>query len=233
MRSPQFAHKFFSRRSGGLAQLLSLGFLLGTGLACDSKDGGDKPAAAEAGEAAAAGGESEEAKAALAEVAEMKAELEKGEDIKYGCAGNLAQYKALGASTKDGEKKAYQAMLDVCFVESPKALIANLRKKMVTDEVGTMDTVNLSTVLKDDLFPKDGPAAEVAAEAKKVLEIELPVHELGKHLVTAKAEKAEGKSVSMGCIKAKQVVDKSGAAMKGHPKGDAALQDFAAACPQK
>jgi hypothetical protein len=218
-----------------LFAVLTLG--LGAAPACDSKKGDDTKesggAKAEGGEEAEAGG-SENAKKVEAEVTEMKDKLGKGEDIKYACAGNLAMYEDLGKSSDDGEKKAYESMQAVCYVDMPKALIANLRQKIEGgEELGTMDTVNLETVLKDDKFPKDGEPAEVAADAKKLLEVEVPVFKLKVQLEAAKKEKEEGKTVSMGCIKAKQIVDKSGEAIGADEEAKAVLDAYKAACPEK
>ena len=49
------------------------------------------------------------------------------------------------------------------------------------------------------------------------------MYNLGKHLEDAKKEKAEGKTVSMGCIKAGQVVEKSGKAIEADENADSRL----------
>lgn len=196
--------------------------------ACDSKDGGDDKASdkKEAGPSA-------QAKAAEEDVAELKAELAKGEDIKYGCAGNMGQYKKLAASKDESEKKAHAALAQVCFVDMPNGQIKTIRDQIKAGEVKSMAIVNLKTTIEDADFPKDGDAAKVAAEAKTVMEVEVPLFNLGTHLETAKKEKEEGKSVSMGCIKAKQIVDKSGTALEADEKGKAAVASFNETCPAK
>jgi hypothetical protein len=216
-----------------LGRGLALSLALSPALGCDSKDGGKAGGDAKADAKEAGGGGSELAKKASAEVEEIKGRLDKGEDIKYACAGNLAQYADLGKSDDDADKKAYAGLQAVCYVDGPKKVMADLRAKMEKGELGTMDTVNLSTILKDDKFPKDGDAAKVAEEGKKLLEVEVPTFRLNEQIEVAKKEKEEGKSVSMGCIKAKQVVDKSGEALGGDDKGKAALDAYAAACPEK
>ena len=202
-------------------------------VACDSKD-----AAKEEASAAEANGEdeaegSELAQKAQKEAADIKARLEKGEDVKYACAGNLAQYADLEKATDAGEEKAWEALSTVCYVEVPKKMIADLRAKIESGELGTMDTVDLQTFIGSDGFPTDGEPAKLAAEAKKVLEVEIPTHQLSQHLETAKQEKEEGKSVSMGCIKAKQVVEKSRASLEGDEKGKTVLEAYTVACPEK
>ncbi|MGH1347504.1 MAG: hypothetical protein ACRBN8_38450 [Nannocystales bacterium] len=196
--------------------------------ACDSKDGGDEKAA-DKKEA----GASEQAKSAEKDVAEMTAELGKGEDIKYSCAGNMAKYKALAASKDESEKKAHAALAKVCYVDMPTAQIKTIREQIKAGKVESMAIINLKTTIEGDEFPKDGDAAKVAAEAKTVMEVEVPLSNLNTHLETAKKEKEEGKSVSMGCIKAKQVVDKSGEALGADDKGKAAVASFNETCPAK
>lgn len=215
--------------------LLTLSFALVSAPACDSaKEGGGKAEGdAKKDDAKKDDAGSELAKKLTAEIAEMKGELAKGEDIKYGCAGNLGQYKDLATSSKADEKAAWAALSTLCHVDMPNKFIAVLREKMAKGELGSMDMVNLSTTIEDEDFPKEGEPAKVAAEAKKVLEIEVPTSELNGHLAAAAKEKQEGKTVSMACIKAKQVVDKSRAALEGDDKGKAALAAFAEACPQK
>lgn len=218
-----------------LGRGLALSLALSAPLACDDSKGGDSKGAADKG-AADKGGDkdagSELAKKADKEVADIKAELEKGEDIKYACAGNLAQYEELNKGS-DGDKKSYAAMLTVCFVDGPKKIIEGLRAKIKDGKLDTFDTVTLETTIDDDKFPKDGEAAKVAADAKKLLEIEIPVYHLNEHLALAKKDKEAGETVSMGCIKAKQVVTKSGEALKGDDTGKAALAAFETACPEK
>ena len=163
----------------------------------------------------------------------MKTKLEKGEDIKYSCAGNLAQYKELKAASDAADKQAYADMINVCFIDSPRKVMAGIREKMASGEFSSFDTVSLTTALEDEKFPKDGEGVKVAAEAKKLLEVEIPLFELNKHLKDAKKDKEEGKTVSMGCIKAKQVVDKSAEALNADEKGKAAMAAYAEACPEK
>jgi len=214
-------------RTLGLALLLAVPASFG----CDAKqeDGNADKAAGKTNEA---GGDSEQANKAREEAKGIRARLDEGEDIKYACAGNIAQYAGLEKGS-DSDKEAYDELLAVCFVDGPKKIIADLRAKMKANKLGSTDTVSLTTVLKNDKFPKTGDAATVAADAKKLLEIEIPIHGLNEHLAAAKKEKEEGKKVSMGCIKAKQVVTKSGEALKGDDAGKAALEAFAAACPAK
>ncbi len=197
--------------------------------ACDSKDGeGDSK-----GDADKESGASALAKKSEKDLADMKARMEKGDDIKFACAGNMAQYKDLASSKDDGDKKAFDALAQVCYVDLPTAQIAELREKMKSGDLSSTAMVDLKTTVESDSFPKDGDAAKVAAEAKTVMEVEIPLFHLGTHLETAKKEKEEGKSVSMGCIKAKQVVDKSGTALEGDEKGKAAMAAFAETCPEK
>lgn len=229
------------RRTGRLALRalgcgLALSLSVAGGLGCDSKDGdksGDKSGDKAEGKEAKKG-PSEQAQKALKEVEEIKAELAKGEDVKYACAGNLAMYEDLQKSSDEADKKAYGDLVNVCFVDAPKKIIADLRAKMEKgEELETMATVTLETTLEDDAFPKDGEPAKVAADAKKLLEVEIPTHKLNAELEVAKKEKEEGKTVSMGCIKAKQIVDESAKALEGDEKGKAALEAFKAACPEK
>lgn len=204
-------------------------------MACDSKDEGaakDEASAAEA-KGDEGGGPSELAQKAQKEADDIKARLEKGEDVKYACAGNLAQYADLEKATDATDKKAWEALTTVCYVEVPKKMIADLRSKIESGELGTMDTVDLETFVGSDDFPTEGEPAKLAAEAKKVLEVEIPTFQLSEHLETAKKEKEEGKSVSMGCIKAKQVVEKSRAALEGDEKGKTVLEAYTVACPEK
>ena len=209
------------------ATLLALGLLATPVVGCDKgedkkEDSGNKN-----------GGGSELAKASEKDLADMKDRLGKGEDIKYACAGNMAKYKKLGESDDEGDKKAFAALSQVCHVDLPKAQIAELRKAMEAGDLKSTATVDLSTTIGSDGFPKDGDAAKVAAEAKTVLEVEIPMFNLGQHVETAKKEKEEGKSVSMGCIKAKQVIDKSGAALEADEKGKAAVAAYNEACPEQ
>jgi len=210
-----------------LAIALLLGSFSTPLLGCDS--GGKKEAAA--GEKG--GGSSELAKASEKDVSAMKDRLGKGEDIKFACAGNMAKYKQLGESSDEGDKKAYAALGQVCYVDLPNAQIAQLRKAMESGELKSTATVDLETTIEADGFPKDGDAAKVAAEATKVLEVEVPMFNLSTHVETAKKEKEEGKSVSMGCIKAKQVIDKNGTALEADEKGKAAVAAYNEACPAK
>lgn len=217
-----------------LGRGLALVLALCPAIACDGGDkGGDKAEAGDKAEGGDAAAESEKAKAANAEVAEMKAKLDKGEDIKFGCAGNLAQYEDLSKSSDESEKKAYQSMLDLCFVEAPTKMIADLRAKIEKGELDTFDTVDLQTTLDDDKFPKEGKAAEVAADARKLLEVEVPHAQLKKHMVDAKKEKEAGEAVSMGCIKAKQVVEKHGEKLATDEAAKATVEEFKATCPEK
>ena len=217
-----------SRDTSALGRALTIAVALCLTSACDSKDGAEGKASGDK-----ASGASEQAKSAEKTVAEMTERLKKGEDIKYACAGNLGKYKALAESKDDAEKKAHAAIAQVCFVDMPTAQIKTIRDQITAGKVESMAIVNLKTTIEDDKFPKDGDAATVAADAKKVLEVEVPLSNLNMHLVTAKKEKEEGKKVSMGCIKAKQIVDKSGEALGGDEKGKAAVASFNEACPAK
>lgn len=196
--------------------------------ACDSKDGGDDKASDKK-----ESGPSEQAKSAEKDVAEMKERLGKGEDIKYACAANMGKYKALAESKDDSETKAHAALAQVCFVDMPTGQIKTIREQIKAGKVESIALVNLTTTIEGDDFPKDGDAAKVAAEAKTVIEVEVPLSNLNTHLETAKKEKEEGKTVSMGCIKAKQIVDKSGKALEADEKGKAAVASFNEACPAK
>lgn len=219
-------------RARSLGRGLTLALALCTAFGCDSKDGDAKKGDDKAAEAKKEAGASEQGKKVEAKVTELKAELEKGEDIKYGCAGNLAQYKDLASSSNADDKKAYESLATVCFVDSPRKVMEGLRAKMEKGELDTFDTVDLQTVIEDEDFPKEGEPAKVAAEAKKLLEVEVPMYNLGKHLEDAKKEKAEGKTVSMGCIKAGQVVEKSGKAIEADEKGKAMIATYNETCPK-
>ncbi|MEM7158327.1 MAG: hypothetical protein AAF799_36140 [Myxococcota bacterium] len=222
-----------SSRARSFGRGLTLALALCTAFGCDSKEGGDaKKGDDKAADAKKEAGASEKGKKVEAKVTELKAELEKGEDIKYGCAGNLAQYKELASSSNADDKKAYESLVAVCFVEAPRKMIAGLQAKMEKGELGTFDTVDLQTVIESEDFPKDGEPAKVAAEAKAFLEVQVPMYNLGKELEVAKKEKAEGKTVSMGCIKAGQVVEKSGKAIEADEKGKAMIASFKETCPE-
>lgn len=208
-----------------LARALTVAAALCLTSACDSKEEGssDKKEA----------GPSAQATAAEKDVAEMKERLGKNEDIKYACAGNMAKYKALADSKDESETKAHAALAQVCYVDMPNGQIKTIREQIKAGKVESMAIINLKTTIEGDDFPKDGDAAKAAAEAKTVMEVEVPLLNLNTHLETAKKEKEEGKSVSMGCIKAKQVVDDSGPALEGDDKGKAAVASFNETCPAK
>ncbi len=214
--------------ASALARAFTVAAALCLTSACDSKDGGDDKASDKK-----ESGASEQAKSAEKDVAEMTEKLGKGEDIKYGCAGNMAKYKALATSKDESEKKAHAALAQVCYVDMPTAQIKTIREQIKAGKVESIAIINLKTTIEGDEFPKDGDAAKVAAEAKTVMEVEVPLSNLNTHLETAKKEKEEGKSVSMGCIKAKQVVDKSGEALGADDKGKAAVASFNETCPAK
>ena len=125
-------------------------------------------------------------------------------------------------------------MSDVCHVEFPKSLIKTARDGIAKgEEVTASDVVGLKVVIEADGFPTEGAAAEVAADARVLMDVEIPTAALKAHLETAKAEAEEGKSISMGCIKAKQVVEKHGEAFKGNADAEAAVAAYNEACPAK
>lgn len=218
-----FGQALRSHTSFALAFALSLS--LGAVAGCD-KGGGDDGKAAEPTE-------SEMAKKAKEAVAEIKAELDKGEDVKYSCAGNLGMFGDLKTSEDEAEKAAFGELAAICYVEVPKKMLADLRDKLAKGELGTTDTVDISVVIESEDFPKDGEAAEIAKDAKHLLEVEIPTHELEAQVAEAVKEKEAGETVSMGCIKAKQIVDASKAALEGDEAGKAALDKFNTTCPAK
>jgi hypothetical protein len=115
----------------------------------------------------------------------------------------------------------------------PTGQIKTIRDQIKAGKVESIAVINLQTTLQGADFPKDGDAAKVAAEAKTVMEVEVPLFNLNTHLETAKKEKEEGKSVSMGCIKAKQIMDDSSTALEADQKGKASVASFNETCPAK
>lgn len=228
--APHHQRRSSSLRALGCGLALSLAFAGGLGCDKEADSKGDKKADSKE----APKGPSDQGKKLQKEIEELRAELGKGEDIKFGCAGNLGQYESLAKSSNEDDKKLHAELVTVCFVDAPKKIIADLRAKIEKgEEVDTFATVDLDVLLKDDKMPKDGEPAKVAADAKKLLEIELPTHRLNAQLEVAKQEKEKGETVSMGCIKAKQIVDESAKALEGDDKGKAALGTFKELCPQK
>lgn len=223
------------RRSSSLRVLgcgLALSLAFAGGLGCDKE--ADKKADAKAETKEAPKGPSDEGKKLQKEIDDLKAEIAKGEDVKFGCVANLAQYEDLAKSSNEDDKKLHADLVNVCFVDAPNKMIADLRAKIEKgEEVDTFATVDLDVLLKDEKFPKEGEPAKVAEDAKKLLEVELPTHRLNAELKVAKEEKEKGEMVSMGCIKAKQIVDESAKALEGDEKGKAALDTFNELCPEK
>ena len=217
----------FPTRGLGLIMTLCLAALP---LACDKGGEGKAEEAAKGEDKAPA--ESQMAQDANKAVEEIKAELEKGEDVKYSCAGNLGMFGDLAKSEDEAEKKAFAALQQICYVDAPRKLIADLTAKMEKGELDTFDTVDLSTVIEADDFPKEGEFAKVTEEANKLLQVDVPVYSLKQAITKAKAEKEEGKTVSMGCIEGQQVVDKSGEKIAADAEAKKTLDEFTALCPK-
>ena len=218
-------HRTFTNfKASGL--ILTLSLALCGSLGCDGDAKSDDKSEAKAP------AESEMAKKANESVAEIKAELEKGEDVKYSCAGNLGMFGDLAKSTDEAEKKAFAALQTICYVDAPRKMIAGLTEKMGKGELDTFDTVDLETTIESDDFPKDGEFAKVTEEANKLLLVDIPVYTLKQAIEKATAEKAEGKTVSMGCIEGQQVVDKSGEKISADAEAKKTLDAFTALCPK-
>ncbi len=206
--------------------------LLGGG--CDS--GGDAPADANA--AAPSNSGSAKTGSALAtkaggRVEEITKALANGENVKFKCVGALSSLSALQTSSEADDKKAYAELQHVCFVEQPKALIAGIRQQISDGEtLKSTVAVDLKTVIAADEFPTEGEPAKIATDARRVMDVEIPVHQLQQHLAKAKEEKAAGKRVSMGCIKAKQIVTKSSDALQEDSAGQEALAAYKTACEE-
>lgn len=204
---------------------LALTLALCGAVACDKDEGkSDKKAEAKAEE-------SEMAKDAKQAVEEIKAELEKGEDVKYSCAGNLGMYGDLAKSEDEAEKTAFVELQKICYVDAPRKMIADLKAKIEKGELDTFDTVDLETTIEADDFPKDGEFAKVTEEATKLLEIDIPVYTLGQAHEKAKKEKEEGETVSMGCIEGEQVLEKSGEKLSADTEAKKAVDAFRETCP--
>ena len=174
--------------------------------------------------------ESEMAKSAMEDIAEMKAEMEKGEDIKYGCAGNLGKYASMKDSKDASEKKAWAALAAICHVDLPKKQIADLRAKIKSGELDTFDTMELTTTLKSI---GEGGDKAVAADAKKLLEVEIPTYQLKKDFADAMKEKEAGETVSMGCIKAHQTLKKHQKSLEADADAKKLVDEVLALCPKK
>ncbi|MEM9302240.1 MAG: hypothetical protein AAGE01_09035 [Pseudomonadota bacterium] len=207
-----------------------MGGLAGCGNEADT-DGGQP--AAEATPPTAVAEQSSMAQDANAAVAEIKAELERGEDVKYSCAGNLGGFGPLAMSDDEAEKAAFAALQTVCYLDVSRILIADLRAKIENNALESFDAVNLETLIEAEDFPTDGEFAAVAAEAMKVFEVEIPVYHLTQAHEEAKQEKAAGEAVSMGCIRGEQVVEKSGEKISADADAKAALDAFRETCPAK
>ncbi len=209
--------------------------LCGGLVACGSDESGGEATAEAAAEAPqpAEAAQSEMAQRANEAVAEIRAELERGENVRYSCAGNLGGYGDLANSEDEAEKAAFAALQTVCYVDVSRALIADLKAKIASNDLDTFDAVNLETTIEADGFPTDGEFAAVAAEAMKVLEVDIPVYHLTQAHERAKAEKAAGETVSMGCIQGEQVVEKSGEKISADAEAKMALDAFRETCPAK
>lgn len=217
----------FSPRGLGLILTLCLAALP---LACDKGGAGKAEEAAKGEDKAPA--PSQMAQDANEAVAEIEAELGKGEDVKYSCAGNLGMFAELAKSEDEAEQQAFAALQQVCYVEVPRKLIADLRAKMDKGELDTFDTVDLSTTIEADDFPKQGEFAKVSEEANKLLQVDVPTYSIKQAITKAKAEQEEGKSVSMGCIEGQQVVDKHGEQLRADADAKKTLDEFGALCPK-
>jgi hypothetical protein len=212
----------------------ALGFGLALGsvapLGCDSANsvgGGD----ADDGEVVSA---SEFGRKAEADLAEMKAHLGSGEDIKYGCAGNMGKYASLATSDNPADKKAHETLSTLCYVDFPRKLIADLREEMKKDDFSTLATVGLRTMIESDEFPRGaGEPLKVAEEARRLLDVEVPLAALAKQMVLAKSMEDQGMALTVGCANAKRIVDKSGDKLGGDEAGKKAIDEFKATCPDK
>ncbi|MEM6992420.1 MAG: hypothetical protein AAF721_18045 [Myxococcota bacterium] len=210
---------------------------LGAGLLASGCDGDEAKAKEPAGAAQPAAeaepsATSDAAKKLEGRIAEIRDKLAKGDNTSFMCVGALASKATLASSTDASEKEAYATLQQVCYVEQPKALIAAIRKKIEAGEaLKSTESVNLQTVLKTKGFPTEGEPAEVVADAKRLMEVEIPAFKIDGHLVTAQEERDAGKKVSMGCIKAKQIVEKSKPALEADETAKAVLGRYAEACP--